>query len=287
MVMEWFIPIIFLNGDFLSHLPGLRIEVVITGSKTSLFQRGDIIKSIDGISALEELIRQESLVSGSPQLKRYRALNMFGTDFSKTEANITLIRDNKTLQLIAKRELQSNLFFNPLGMSSIKSGNYSDGIYYVNSKEADFDKELTDLLMARGIIVAPLSYVSKLIPHIIKEPVWSPIWNIPITTHPDREKVMFDSTRWKIDPQKPFINAKLVFIEEPFNVSSGETYLSFIEHYKLGKLVGDTTAGTNGNVNFIPLMGGYSIMWTGMKVLRQDGSQHHLIGFRRFPLKEQ
>ena len=39
-------------------------EVVITGSKTSLFQRGDIIKSIDGISALEELTRQESLVSG-------------------------------------------------------------------------------------------------------------------------------------------------------------------------------------------------------------------------------
>lgn len=261
-------------------------QVVITGSKTELFKRGDIIKSIDGISALEELIRQESLVSGSPQLKRYRALNMFGTDFSKTEANITLIRDNKTLKLIAKRELQSNLFFNPFGMSSLKSGKYSDGIYYLNSKRADFEKELSDLVNAKGIIVASFSDYLKLIPHIIKEPVWSPIWDTPITTRPDRENVVFDSSRWKIEPQKPFLNAKLVFIEEPFRVSAGETYLSFIDHYKLGKLVGDTTAGTNGNANFIPLMGGYSIMWTGMKVLRQDGSQHHLIGFRPdYPVK--
>ena len=119
---------------------------------------------------------------------------MFGTDFSKTDAKITLIRDHKTLQLIAKRELQSNLFFNPLGMSSIKSGNYSDGIYYVNSKETDFDKELTDLLMARGIIVAPLMVCFQVDSAYHKESVWSPIWNIPIcSTHPDREKVMFDS----------------------------------------------------------------------------------------------
>jgi len=33
-------------------------------------------------------------------------------------------------------------------------------------------------------------------------------------------------------------------------------------------------------------MGGYSIMWTGMKVLKQDGSQHHLIGYRPdYPVK--
>ncbi|MBN1181299.1 MAG: hypothetical protein JXB49_03360, partial [Bacteroidales bacterium] len=39
------------------------------------------------------------------------------------------------------------------------------------------------------------------------------------------------------------------------------------------------TAGTNGNVNHIPLMGGYNIEWTGMKVLKHDGSRLHLIGF--------
>jgi len=62
-------------------------------------------------------------------------------------------------------------------------------------------------------------------------------------------------------------------------VSSYETALCFVDNYKLGKLVGDTTAGCNGNVNYLPLIGRYTIRWSGMKVLKHDGSQHHLIGF--------
>jgi hypothetical protein len=55
----------------------------------------------------------------------------------------------------------------------------------------------------------------------------------------------------------------------------------------LGILVGDSIAGTNGNVNYIPHIGGYSIMWTGMKVLKHDGSQHHFIGFEPdYPVKD-
>jgi hypothetical protein len=276
-IVQWGLPVSF---------AWIENEVVISGSKSPLFERGDVIKIIDGKSALDELITQESLVSGSPQLKRYRALNLFGTDFSQTVTNITLIRDEKTLKIKAKRELRCNLFFNEIGMPNLKNGELANGIYYENSRQTDFDKELSNLVKAKGVIVAPLSDISKLIPHLIKDTVWSPLWNIPVTLRPDRENVSFYTGRWKIEPQRPLINAKIVFIEEPFNVSSGETFLSFVDHYKLGKLVGDTTAGTNGNVNYIPLMGGYSIMWTGMKVLKQDGSQHHLIGYRpNYPVK--
>jgi C-terminal processing protease CtpA/Prc len=56
--------------------------------------------------------------------------------------------------------------------------------------------------------------------------------------------------------------------------------LSFIEHYKLGEIVGQPTAGTNGNVNPFDIPGGCRISWTGMKVLKHDGSQHHLIGIQ-------
>ena len=98
---------------------------------------------------------------------------------------------------------------------------------------------------------------------------------------------IFDtSKRWEIEPREPFIKAKLIFLTHPDDVSSRETLLGIVDYYKLGKLVGDTTAATNGNANYINLMGGYKIMWTGMKVLKHDGSQHHLIGFRPdFPVK--
>jgi C-terminal processing protease CtpA/Prc len=119
-----------------------------------------------------------------------------------------------------------------------------------------------------------------LLPHIIKEPVESAKWNIPENTYPDRQNTVFDTSRWKVEPKKPYIKANLVFLTNPGHVSAGETFLGIIDHYKLGTLVGDTTAGTNGNINMIPLMGDYSIMWTGMKVIKHDGSQHHLIGFK-------
>ena len=54
--------------------------------------------------------------------------------------------------------------------------------------------------------------------------------------------------------------------------------MGIIEAYKLAEIVGETTAGTNGNVNPIVLPGGYTVAWTGMKVLKHDGSQHHGIG---------
>ncbi len=63
-------------------------------------------------------------------------------------------------------------------------------------------------------------------------------------------------------------------------ISYAETWLGIVEHYRLGALVGEPTAGTNGNVNTIALPGGYSVRFTGMKVLKHDGSRHHGIGIR-------
>jgi len=44
--------------------------------------------------------------------------------------------------------------------------------------------------------------------------------------------------------------------------------------------VGGPTAGTNGNVNPFTLPGGYRVVWTGMKVLKHDGKQHHGVGIQ-------
>ncbi|UCH93815.1 MAG: hypothetical protein JSV88_26595 [Candidatus Aminicenantes bacterium] len=54
--------------------------------------------------------------------------------------------------------------------------------------------------------------------------------------------------------------------------------MSYIEGFQLATIVGQPTAGTNGNVNPFTLPGGYRVSWTGMRVLKHDGSQHHGIG---------
>ena len=262
--------------------------VVLASSDTTQFQIGDIIKSIDGRSALEELQEQENLISGSSQLKRYRALNMFGSDFLQSEANVIVIRNNKNVKIKSTRQTRCNLFFDPRGYS-YDFIDFKDSTYYFNNCTIDSKEVMTKLVNAKGLIINSLDFegLFKLISHIIKEPVWSPKWNIPINIYPDRMNTIFDTTRrWKIEPREPFIKAKLIFLTHPDDVSSRETLLGIVDYYKLGKLVGDTTAGTNGNANYINLMGDYRIMWTGLKTLKHDGSQHHLIGFRPdYPVK--
>ena len=40
------------------------------------------------------------------------------------------------------------------------------------------------------------------------------------------------------------------------------------------------TAGTNGNLHTFSVPGGIKIGWTGMRVVKRDGSQHHGIGIQ-------
>jgi hypothetical protein len=255
--------------------------IVIASSDTTKYKVGDIIETIDGRSALRELQEQESLISGSPQLRRFRALNVFGTDFNKSNANVLILRHGKQIQTNFERYVMRNIFFNSLFQySNPVLSNLGDNIFYMNNFNWNNEETLKKLVTAKAIIINQLKDPAEFIPHIIPLPVWSARWNVPVSAYPDQLNTHMDTSRWQLQPKEPYIKAKLIFLTHPYNVSANETFLGIVDFYKLGKLVGDSTAGTNGNYNSLPLMGGYSIWWTGMKVLKHDGSQHHLIGFK-------
>ena len=83
---------------------------------------------------------------------------------------------------------------------------------------------------------------------------------------------------WLLTPTKPFLAAKKAFITDGRAISYAESCMGIVEYYRLGAIVGAPTAGTNGNTNPFSLPGGYFIAWTGMKVLKHDGSRHHGVG---------
>lgn len=72
--------------------------------------------------------------------------------------------------------------------------------------------------------------------------------------------------------------AMIIFLTNGEALSAAESFMGFIEGYKLATIIGQPTAGTNGNYNLFKLKGGYGISFTGMKVLKHDGTQHHGIG---------
>jgi C-terminal processing protease CtpA/Prc len=97
--------------------------------------------------------------------------------------------------------------------------------------------------------------------------------------YPDHEKVAgFEKEGWNLKPRKPHLNAKIIFLIDGQCISWAESYMSLIEHYKLATIIGQPTAGTNGDTNHLLLPGGYAITFTGLKVVKLDGSQHHGVG---------
>ena len=83
---------------------------------------------------------------------------------------------------------------------------------------------------------------------------------------------------WTITPSYPRLHARIAFLGGGGSISYAESTLGTVEAYRLGDIVGEATAGTNGNVNPFTLPGGYTIIWTGMRVVKRDGSPHHGVG---------
>ncbi|HRH45778.1 MAG TPA: S41 family peptidase [Pyrinomonadaceae bacterium] len=107
----------------------------------------------------------------------------------------------------------------------------------------------------------------------------SPRFLIPLITEPYHQFKHFENGRaWDIKPKPPYLKAKKVFIIDCRVISYTETMISIAEKYSNAEIIGETTAGTNGDTIPISLPGGYRLMFTGMKVQKYDGSQHLGVG---------
>ena len=282
-------------GDLPGRFDWIEERLVVTATKDAkIFQRGDVILNVDGHSGAELLQEAESQVSGSDALRRHRALNTVGFGPVDEVAKVVVQRGEQRLSIDVKRVKRfGGLFFKDLyEFNHAAFQDLGDGIYYINEAALDkarFKELLPTLAMAKGVIIDQrrMGYAkdpwdkSELIPFLAKEPFTSARWNVPQIAFPDQEKVTFDESRWPLkSPQTPHIGARVLIINVPSAVSYDESIMGIYEHYKLAEFVGEPTAGCNGNANFNVLPGGYRIMWTGMKVLKHDGAQHHLVGIQ-------
>jgi len=264
----------------------LVITCVQWESMNAGLEPGDIVLEIDGQPAGRALAEAEQLISAATdQFRRYRSLQGLTAgdeheevrltieDASGQRRTVTLHRDSPMPGLSERR---------PPAVHELEPG-----IMYLDFNritDIQFKGALSKLERAKGIVCDFRGYPRNIqpetfFPHIIDRPVRSPQWHIPVVRRPDRQAMRFTrGGEWNLLPKKPYLDAKKAFIIDGRCISYAESCLGIVEHYKLGALVGAPTAGTNGNINPFMLPGGYRVTWTGMKVLKNDGSQHHGIG---------
>ena len=262
-------------------------QVVITASEDKEeFGVGEIIVSVDNIPAEEILLEQEKYISGSPQWKRVNALRRFNYRKKGTKATLVIRRAKETLLVEAERTHSDPRSITEPRLSDVEE--IESGIFYVNLDRAEMPRikgRMKELAKAKGVIFDLRGYPKgnhEVIGHLLTRPDTSTAWmRIPHVTEPDQENLAgFRESGWNMQPLKPTIEGKVVFLTDGRAISYAESFMGFIEHYKLAEIVGQPTAGTNGNINIFELPGGFRVIWTGMKVVKHDGSQHHLIGIQ-------
>lgn len=285
----WMLPISLTWADESVVIEGLVKTTDGSAAQVKeLLTPGDTILAIDGEPIEALLAERGRLISAATEgWRRHVALNR------------VVGRANGDAVLLRVRRLdgsEHDVRLLPVAVASVAStqpsttppdgSEIADGIVYFSLDGTDvaaFEAALPALTAARGIIFDlrgyPAGAAMRALGHLIAGPATSAQWRIPIATRPDREGLEWNiSGRWELEPTAPRFDVPIAFLTDASAISYAESIMGIVEHYTLGEIVGSTTAGTNGNVNPFLLPGGYRVAWTGMQVLKHDGSRHHGVG---------
>ncbi len=245
---------------------------------------GDEVTRVGDVSAREHFEEINSRISaGTEGWLHYRSQSMSLVGEKNSEIDLEI--DDKVVAL--KRIKKYGYEGNKIEIQRSKYRVLENDIYYLNLNTIEMDtitSLLPQLRQSNGIICDLRGYPNGnhgFISHLLSHKDTSTAWmNVPKIIYPDQNKILgYETFGWELEPKEPFLGDNaVVFMIDGSSISYAESYMSFIEGYKLGTIIGQPTAGANGNINPFTLIGNCRISWTGMKVLKHDGSQHHAIG---------
>lgn len=262
----------------------LVVTQILDPNLTNL-KTGDVVIALNGIKAADAYEHQAQTYSLSTDgWKKYKVPTAMLLKKKDTNLLLDIKRDDKTLKITLKHSLTWGNHNNLLKKETTLSKRIEEGIYYLNLDlipMTRINELMPELVKSKAIICDMRGYPNsnhRFINHLLREKENATWMWIPQILYPDYQNVSYQKMGWNMTPVKPTLTAKIIFITDGRAISYAESYLGYIEGYKLATIVGQPTAGTNGNINSFTLPSGHTIFWTGMRVLKHNGSQHHGIG---------
>jgi len=263
-----------------------RVFVTAVGDSAAArgARRGDELVAVDGRRPDTLLAEASARISGAtPQWVRARALGvLLAGDVGTTVQTRLRGSDGNVRDVgLTRRSLPSVIDGRPEKIADL-----APGVMYVDLgriTDADFTAALPRLERARGIVFDMRGYpgrvnTASIFGHLTDTVIHSAHFETPLITLPSYRDVGYVDGAWTIMPAAPRLRGSIAFLTGGGAISYAESTLGVVEAYKLGELVGEPSAGTNGNVNPFALPGGFTISWTGMLVQKRDGTPHHGVG---------
>jgi hypothetical protein len=248
-------------------------------------QRGDIVVSIDRVPALRSVAEMGVVLSAAtPQSLAWRAPRELL--FGPFEEEVELSLQRGAAPPFETRRQYGATPMAPRRTIPEKVVELAPGVVYVDVDritDEDFAAALPKLVSAHGVLFDLRGYPSHVsslpLRHLTDQPLRGPYQLVPKATRPHRDGIVFENREHEtLAPLAPRIRGRIVFLADGRTVSEAETWMGIVEAYRLGDIVGEATAGTNGNINSFILPGGYRVTFTGLKTLKQDGTRHHGVG---------
>ena len=267
---------------------------------------GDEIISVNGVP-IEALIEQKSkFVSASTDASLYYRLceNFLFQSFTKDSVfNLGIKRGDFVIEeipVIANKKTSRTQTVQNKFITEIE-----DGIWLINLYANDnvnyktFVQYIDQFQKAKGLIIdirrgSDYTTIMSILSHFIDNMATIGQILTPTYYYPNHINVKYEiteSSKWGVYPstdnykkeyvyEKPFpvrINTPVTFLTGPRVFSFGETIMELVKHFKIGTIIGEHTAGTNGDMVLVKSpAAGY--MFTGYKFIDHDGKKHHGIG---------
>lgn len=238
-------------------------------------QPGDVITAVHGKPAKAWFDERLALLSGSPHHKRWRMrLELLAGPRDATVA-LKLLRGKRTLEVTlpytATQFMQGP---RPAAIHEVRPG-----VHYVDVTRFDkaaFDKALETLKGANGIIFDLRGYPGRdavsLVPYWLTGEDPAQWMFVPRYDKPFAQSTAAWSIGWQAQRNAALEKPVKVLLVDGRTISYAESLAAYFPAQKTGPMVGERTAGANGNVARATLPSAMSFFFSSMRVTLHDGA---------------
>lgn len=248
---------------------------------------GDELLEIDGVPTKKMIKELSQYKSGSAN--NVANFLQFKLLYGKQNSTVKLVfKDSRTAKLktleAVRRFAHDRRYLGASTLSRTDNRLLSPNTYYFNTSKSN----LTDTLLqfindsSKNIIFDMRGYITldfenkNLMSKLISDTITQKIFFQYHILAPDKKS--FKNLSQTSVPETNMPKAKMYFLADKSTISAAETFLDAIKFWKVGKIIGEPTAGANGTINHMFLPGGLQLAFSALKVLNSDGSIHHLVG---------
>lgn len=261
---------------------GDRFVVTAASAGTGLAP-GDEIVSMNGRD-IKDVMRElrETTSSGAHARDWLAAMNLESGELG-AKAKLGLRRGNEGLEAELAYGSQILAEKRPEAITELEPG-----IHYVDLSRFDagsFQEALAVLSKGTAIIFDmrgyPTGAATAVVPYWMTRKEEIKWMQVPIRTRPFVAPEDSRPLGWSISPRAELANVRKILLTDPRAISYSESLTGYFAAYAQGTIVGEPTAGANGNVSAHELPGGYHFRFTGMLVTAHDGKTRiHARGFQ-------